>query len=174
MILGTHTSGAEQNYLMIANVKLPTPDADIDPRKYDDATGGACHRQEHVVFPTQCTMSSVMLVRLQRSEALGETRARSRCRYASTTMARSIGGLVVLCTAYLATKEEKTCEAYDLNCSVSWWECRARYMPQNPSLIATKTVCGDVCIFDYTKHPSQPTDNIIRPQALLKGHVKEG
>ena len=51
---------------------------------------------------------------------------------------------------------------------------RARYMPQNPSLIATKTVSGDVCIFDYTKHPSQPTDNIIRPQALLKGHTKEG
>lgn len=33
---------------------------------------------------------------------------------------------------------------------------RARYMPQNPSVIATKTPSADVLVFDYTKHPSEP------------------
>lgn len=34
--------------------------------------------------------------------------------------------------------------------------CRARYMPQNPCIIATKTPSSDVLVFDYTKHPSKP------------------
>ena len=33
---------------------------------------------------------------------------------------------------------------------------RARYMPQNPCIIATKTPSSDVLVFDYTKHPSNP------------------
>uniref|UniRef100_A0A8C3CV10 Histone-binding protein RBBP4-like N-terminal domain-containing protein n=1 Tax=Cairina moschata TaxID=8855 RepID=A0A8C3CV10_CAIMO len=32
---------------------------------------------------------------------------------------------------------------------------RARYMPQNPCIIATKTPSSDVLVFDYTKHPSK-------------------
>ena len=33
---------------------------------------------------------------------------------------------------------------------------RARCMPQNPCVIATKTPSSDVLVFDYTKHPSKP------------------
>ena len=33
---------------------------------------------------------------------------------------------------------------------------RARYMPQNPCVIATRTPTSDVLVFDYTKHPSKP------------------
>lgn len=33
---------------------------------------------------------------------------------------------------------------------------RARYMPQNSCIIATKTPTSDVLVFDYTKHPSKP------------------
>ncbi|KAL0565852.1 Histone acetyltransferase type B subunit 2, partial [Marasmius crinis-equi] len=33
---------------------------------------------------------------------------------------------------------------------------RARYMPQNPDLIATKAVSGEVFVFDRTKHPDDP------------------
>lgn len=39
LILGTHTSGSEQNYLMIANVNLPVAGAEIDNRTYDDEKG---------------------------------------------------------------------------------------------------------------------------------------
>lgn len=37
---------------------------------------------------------------------------------------------------------------------------RARYMPQNPCIIATKTPTSDVLVFDYTKHPSKPGTQI--------------
>ena len=37
---------------------------------------------------------------------------------------------------------------------------RARYMPQNPCIIATKTPTSDVLVFDYTKHPSKPGTKI--------------
>lgn len=33
---------------------------------------------------------------------------------------------------------------------------RARYMPQNPCVIATKTPSSDVLVFDYTRHPTNP------------------
>lgn len=39
---------------------------------------------------------------------------------------------------------------------------RARYMPQNPCIIATKTPTSDVLVFDYTKHPSKPGTGIKR------------
>lgn len=52
---------------------------------------------------------------------------------------------------------------------------RARYMPQNAHIIATKTPSSDVLIFDYTKHPSVPdTYRGCNPELRLKGHSKEG
>eukprot|EP00035_Acanthoeca_spectabilis_P000938 m.76391 g.76391 ORF g.76391 m.76391 type:complete len:430 (+) comp10522_c0_seq1:81-1370(+) len=52
---------------------------------------------------------------------------------------------------------------------------RARYMPQNPNVIATKTPGPDVLIFDYTKHPSNPDPSgVPNPQIRLTGHSKEG
>jgi histone-binding protein RBBP4 len=50
---------------------------------------------------------------------------------------------------------------------------RARYMPQNPDLIATMAPDGNVYIFDRTKHPNQPNGK-FNPQIQLKGHEKEG
>jgi WD40 repeat protein len=48
-------------------------------------------------------------------------------------------------------------------------------MPQNPCLIASRTVAGEVHVFDYTKHPLQPNpDNLARPDIRLKGHTREG
>lgn len=53
---------------------------------------------------------------------------------------------------------------------------RARYLPQNPCVIATKTTSGDVLIFDYTKHPSIPSspDAPCQPDLRLVGHTAEG
>ncbi|KAG5462404.1 MAG: WD40-repeat-containing domain protein [Olpidium bornovanus] len=51
----------------------------------------------------------------------------------------------------------------------------ARYMPQNPDLIATKTVGGEVHVFDRTKHVSQPAEGApSKPQIRLRGHSQEG
>ena len=46
---------------------------------------------------------------------------------------------------------------------------RARHMPQNPYLIATKTVSNDVYVFDYTKHPTKPSTPECKPDLRLKG-----
>merc|ERR1739838_111787 len=52
---------------------------------------------------------------------------------------------------------------------------RARYMPQNPCVIATKTPSSDVLVFDYTKHPSKPDPSgECHPDLRLRGHQKEG
>jgi histone-binding protein RBBP4 len=52
---------------------------------------------------------------------------------------------------------------------------RARYMPQNPTVIATKTPSSEVFIFDYTRHPSNPpADGKCKPDLRLTGHTKEG
>lgn len=50
---------------------------------------------------------------------------------------------------------------------------KARYMPQNPNLIATMCADGTAMIFDRTKHPLQPTGT-VNPQIELQGHTKEG
>jgi len=51
---------------------------------------------------------------------------------------------------------------------------RARHMPQSSNIIATKTVKGEVHIFDYFKHASRPTDNVVKPELRLSGHNEEG
>uniref|UniRef100_A0A672YPC9 Histone-binding protein RBBP4-like n=1 Tax=Sphaeramia orbicularis TaxID=375764 RepID=A0A672YPC9_9TELE len=52
---------------------------------------------------------------------------------------------------------------------------RARYMPQNPSIIATKSPSSEVLVFDCTKHTSKPDPSgECRPEMRLRGHTKEG
>lgn len=49
---------------------------------------------------------------------------------------------------------------------------RARYNPHKYNVIATKTVSGEVHIFDYSKHPSRPENTeVARPELRLKGHT---
>jgi len=117
LILGTHTSNSEQNYLMIGEVRLPTPTSEVDVRQYNHSSG--------------------------------ET-----------------GGLGAQAGARVDIVQ-RICHDGEVN--------RARYMPVNSDIIATKTVSGLVYIFDYTKHSSNPnTDGICEPLMKLKGHTKEG
>ncbi|CAF0908053.1 unnamed protein product [Rotaria sordida] len=57
---------------------------------------------------------------------------------------------------------------------------RARYMPQNPSLIATKSPSSEVLIFNYTKLSNLPKEQLMTqsaescPELRLRGHTKEG
>ena len=116
LVLGTHTSDAEQNYLMIAEARIPNEDAEIDARKYDD----------------------------ERGEAGG------------------FGG-----TNSKIEITQKINHEGEVN--------RARYMPQNPYLIATKSPASEVHVFDWSKHPSKPAaDGRFEPDLVLKGHQKEG
>lgn len=48
-------------------------------------------------------------------------------------------------------------------------------MPQDPFVIATKTVSAEVYVFDYSKHDSKPSpDGVCKPDLRLTGHKTEG
>ncbi|KAH7649138.1 hypothetical protein FG379_003703 [Cryptosporidium bovis] len=51
---------------------------------------------------------------------------------------------------------------------------KAIHMPAHPFIITTRTINGDILIFDYSKHESFPTDEFCHPQLLLRGHKSEG
>ncbi|KAJ3818455.1 hypothetical protein F5880DRAFT_1510946 [Lentinula raphanica] len=52
---------------------------------------------------------------------------------------------------------------------------RARYMSQNPELLATKAVTGEVLVFDRMKHASEPEpDGVSRSNIWLVGQTREG
>jgi len=116
IILGTHTSDGEQNYLMVGSVRLPLDETPVDPRKYDESRG----------------------------EAGGYS---------------GFSGRVEI--------QQRINHDGEVN--------RARFMPQQPNLIATKTAGPDVLVFDVSKHSSLPSsDGVCSPQIRLKGHTKEG
>ncbi|ORZ33779.1 WD40-repeat-containing domain protein [Catenaria anguillulae PL171] len=117
MLLGTHTSDKEQNYLQIATVQLPRVDLAADSRVYDE----------------------------DRGEVGGYGGAQCKIQI-----------------------QQRIPHDGEIN--------RARYMPQKPDVIATKTVMGDVYLFDRTKFPLQPNPNNIKctPTVRLTGHTAEG
>ena len=47
-------------------------------------------------------------------------------------------------------------------------------MPQSYKIIATKTISGEVHIFDYFKHGGQPSTDEVKPDLRLLGHTREG
>ncbi|XP_076960261.1 histone-binding protein MSI1-like [Bidens hawaiensis] len=52
---------------------------------------------------------------------------------------------------------------------------RARHMPQDPFIIATKTLSSEVYIFDYRHHPAEPPiGGTSKPDLRLTGHRSEG
>ena len=115
LILGTHAAEGEKNSLLIATVRLPGEDTEIDARKYDEA----------------------------RNELGG------------------YGGSQAKIEIDVRINHEG-----EVN--------RARHCPQNSFWIATKTPTGEVHVFDYSKHPSKPSDSLVKPFVKCKGHSKEG
>lgn len=51
LILGTHTSDNEQNFLMIAEVRIPNDNAAVDGTKYNDNDAGTSFRPVHLLPP---------------------------------------------------------------------------------------------------------------------------
>ncbi|RLN64605.1 hypothetical protein BBJ29_006359 [Phytophthora kernoviae] len=116
LLLGTHTSGAEQNHLMVAEVRLPLEDTEIDARKYDEE-----------------------------SQELG-----------------GFGGVSGKVDIKIRVNHDG-----EVN--------RARFMPSNELVVATKTPHAEVHVFDISKRPSEPKENSgSEPDYRLLGHTKEG
>jgi len=47
-------------------------------------------------------------------------------------------------------------------------------MPQSENIIATKTISGNVDLFDINKHPDAPLTDEVKPELRLIGHTREG
>ena len=115
LLLGTHTSDDEQNYLQVMKVKVPLDDSTIKSAEYNDT-----EKDTH---------------------GFGSERQRIEV-------------------------ETKINHHGEVN--------RARMMPQKTNIVATKTILGEIHIFDYHKHPMVPENDEVKPQMKLTGHTKEG
>jgi len=116
LVLATHTNDTEQDYLMIAQVKLPT----VDKAKLTEK------------YKTSCDVYG--------------------------GFGGAAGKIEII---------QKIAHNGEAN--------RARHLPQNPNIIATKTKHATVNVFDRTKYPSKPPKGAqCAPTLVLTGHEKEG
>lgn len=51
---------------------------------------------------------------------------------------------------------------------------RARYNPKAYNVIATKANDANIYLWDYGKHPTHPSDDVLKPQMILTGQEDVG
>ena len=188
VILGTHTSEDEPNHLQIATVRIPAENATVDGSKFDDEKGGAfgsppvqgargdgvrdlsrpCGRHNVGGESDACAETGAFggfdnkIQIVQRINHEGEV---NRC----VLVPSALSVASRWCQPDLPTGGRASAMP-----PLRLMGRRARYMPQNPCIIATKTVKGEVHIFDYTRHPLNPSGTAVTPQLRLQGHTMEG
>ena len=113
LLLGTHTTDDEPNYLLVADVTLPLPQTVLDVRTIDE-DGKARVVEDNLIIDIK-----------KRIRHEGEVN-------------------------------------------------RARYMPQNSSIIATKSPSKSVFVFNYELHPELPIGNDVKAEHECHGHSSEG
>lgn len=190
LVLGTHTSENEQNYLMIAEVQVrraerareaapnPPPRARHPPSR---ARAGALARSAH----------------LQISPGAHESASNPASVFFKPTLTvqprpipppdpASSSQLPLEDVDVDARQNDERGEVGGFGAGAGKVQVthlinhdgevnRARYCPQNPFVLATKTVSADVYVFDYSRHPSKPpAEGGCTPDLRLKGHKTEG
>ncbi|KAJ0024625.1 hypothetical protein Pint_06721 [Pistacia integerrima] len=132
LILGTHATRNEPNYLIVADVLFPEDESDLG--------GIGCRSGK--VLPQEGGKGIIV----------------------ASVLGHNIKFLEVEVLRKIMHKGVVKC---------------ARHMPQNTSYIATKTVSGEVHIFDHVKYPLEPTsDSVLSeqegPELRLLGHRTNG
>ena len=126
LLLGTHTTG-EQNYLMVANCVMPTPDDVVEASQNSAAQADYDEEKNEVGGFGHHPNSNVGKIEIK-----------------------------------MKVKHEG-----EVN--------RARHMPQNHFVVATRGPSSEVYVWDLSKHPSFPTESApFSPQGVCMGHSKEG
>jgi histone-binding protein RBBP4 len=146
LLFGTHTSGQGRDYLQIATLQLPKN----DPQSADrDVLSRDQYDDEKGGMSVPCWVSFSSFVLIRGLDRILEIGSHNTSHHARLQIIQKIN------------------HEGEVN--------RARYMPQNPDLIASKAIKGSVFIFDRTKHPSEPErDGVCRPDIELVGQEKEG
>mmetsp|Transcript_9583 Transcript_9583/g.13579 ORF Transcript_9583/g.13579 Transcript_9583/m.13579 type:complete len:531 (-) Transcript_9583:854-2446(-) len=161
LLLGTHTTG-EQNYLMVASVHLPKQDAVLDYRSSSGGTTGGtgtAAANNATATATNATSSSALKHYDEDKKEVGG--------FGHSSSGNGSG------TASVGKIEIKMKIRHDGEVN------RARYMPQNHFMVASRGPNPELYIWDLSKHPSFPPDDTnddgeTSPQLILKGHDREG
>lgn len=184
LLIGTHTTG-EQNYLMVATVNLPREDAVIDNRTNASASTAAegestgdADRETTQPFKKVKTIIDAPNPASNYNEEKNELGGYS-ANSASTSGNDRVGKIDI---------KMKIPHEGEVN--------RARYMPQNHFVVASRGPGTDVYVWDLSKHPSFPSmtssattmageggdatytaaSSIItpNPNIICRGHTGEG
>ena len=162
LLLGTHTTGDDPNYLMIASVNLPREDAVIDNR-----TGGK--DGEPVVTPTNGDAASAAAgdeeapLKKQKTEVIDAPQPATNYNEEKG----ELGGYSSVDRVGKIDIRVKIPHDGEVN--------RARYMPQNHFVVATRGPGKDVYVYDVSRHPSEPkAGDKPAPEVICRGHGGEG
>mmetsp|Transcript_21307 Transcript_21307/g.29644 ORF Transcript_21307/g.29644 Transcript_21307/m.29644 type:complete len:503 (+) Transcript_21307:94-1602(+) len=157
LLLGTHTTG-EQNYLMVASVHLPKQDAVLDYRNANNTTNNTNTAAGTSSSSTQKHYDD------DKKEVGGFG-------HSSTNTAGGASSSSAASNASVGKIDIKMKIRHDGEVN------RARYMPQNHFMVASRGPNPEIYIWDLSKHPSFPEDSdstATSPQAVLAGHDREG
>jgi hypothetical protein len=186
LLLGTHTSEGEQNYLMVAEVcaralsQLPA----IWLQEQRRIARVGCEEDSSMRAAFRMRFSIIMS-RQRQSSPLATGSAKCDGREQQCPRMRFIPSKAC---ALMTVQVQLPCEDSELDprqydeerAEVGGFGTshgrvavtqminhdgevnRARVMPQNKFLIATKTPHADVYVFDYSKHPSKPAGEVVR------------
>ena len=145
LLLGTHTTG-EQNYLMMASCVVPTEDDVVESN--ETATAAAATSTGTTTGNSPKSAAADVHYDEEKNEVGG--------------FGRNPNSAVGKIEIRMKVKHEG-----EVN--------RARYMPQNHFIVATRGPSAEVYVWDMSKHPSFPDDSSpFAPQGVCMGHTKEG
>lgn len=146
MLIGTHTTG-EQNFLMVASVNLPKDDAVIDNKMDVDDKEDSSEKK-----PSESTVT------ISSSNYDEEKNEIGGFGNASSASSNAIGKIEI---------RMKLKHDGEVN--------RARHMPQNHFVVASRGPNPEIYIWDLSKHASFPDEGTVpSPQGVCIGHEKEG
>lgn len=156
LLLGTHTTG-EQNYLMVASVNLPQNDTVIPPPQsgsnQNDTSASSNTSAGNAT--TEAASTAPTFTASNYDEEKNEVGGFGAT---SSSSSSSIGKIEV---------RMKIKHTGEVN--------RARYMPQNHFIVASRGPNPEIYIWDLSKHCSFPDDDSVpSPQGVCVGHKAEG
>ncbi|KAL7463396.1 hypothetical protein ACHAXS_003771 [Conticribra weissflogii] len=170
LLIGTHTAGDEMNYLMVCAVNLPRDDVVVDvgdggEKESGDGNGSRTKekqgegdegpsKKQKTQETDASSASKPIFTATNYNEEKNELGG-----YSSTTAANGLVGKIEI--------RLKIPHDGEVN--------RARYMPQNHFIVATRGPSPEVYIWDLSKHGSFPEEGATPcPQIVCRGHTGEG
>ena len=183
LLIGTHTTG-EQNYLMVASVNLPREDAVIDNRTAATGDGGGGDEKKSGANDDEDDV--VEVVQANKKQKTDNTNTDDK----KTPPEPSPKSTIIIDAPNPASnynEEKQELGGYtsgvdrvgkiDIKMKIphDGEVNRARYMPQNHFVVATRGPSSDVYIWDLSSHSSFPVEGATpNPNVICRGHTGEG